>query len=122
MTCVGFLIGMTWGIEGVAASFSITMALSVLFMGIKALRIAEIPCLDVVRSLIPAISASSIASGGLYMLFWRYPIADVWLSLFVQGVAFGCIYFVVVAAQPYGRRQLTAARFLIRRRDMLGPI
>jgi O-antigen/teichoic acid export membrane protein len=104
ITIIGFLIGIHWGINGIAASFSITY--SVLFLLCLALACSKSPVsfYDIIQTLaVPTISSLLAAFGAV--LVGRFVLeSNAVIRLAIYGLAFAVCYFACVMATFTGRQ------------------
>lgn len=114
----GFAIGLLWGPEGVAASFSITFTATFCAFIAMACRNSPVSVLDLWRSLRLTFLAAVLAAGAL-LLFKRFAPIDgvpVFARICVTASVFGLCYLLFVCATPRGRDELRRAMNL--RREM----
>lgn len=100
----GFLIGIHWGINGVAASFSVTWsAMFVLFI-YWATRKSPVRFYDVIQTLAVPVVSSLLAALGAALIGRFISESNVVIRLAVYSLAFAVCYFGCVMATSTGRQ------------------
>lgn len=99
----GFLIGVHWGINGVAASVSITWSAMFIISLYWSTRNAPVSFFDIIKALIlPAVS--SIIAALASALVGRFVLEfNIFIRFAVSGMVFVVCYFVSIVATPAGR-------------------
>ena len=121
VTVIGFLIGVNWGINGVAASFSITRSAMFVLYIYWATRESPVRFYDIIHALaVPVFSsllaALAAASIGRFILE-----SNIILRLAICSLAFALCYFACVMATPTGRqlvRSMISVISILRKKPM----
>jgi PST family polysaccharide transporter len=98
----GFIIGLKWGVAGVAASFSVTFTLCFVLFALDACRHSPIRLRDFALALAPPLCASAVATlvTGVIGLHLNLPAAG---RLALDAGIFSAVYAAVSIAFPSGR-------------------
>jgi O-antigen/teichoic acid export membrane protein len=104
----GFLIGVTWGINGVAVSYSITKTLMTVLVFYWATRKSPVRFNDIIRTL-PIPSAGSLIAGlGVFLLGRFISETNIFLQFIVCSIAFFVFYISFVMATSTGRQLVSS--------------
>ena len=98
----GFAVGLIWGAEGVAASFSITFGLCFVLYALDACRHSPVRFTDLVGAVIPPLGASAAAALVIFTCRFLTP-TQVHAQLAVDAGAYIVAYTVACLLLPSGR-------------------
>ena len=101
---IGFLIGVNWGINGVAISFSITWTTIFIVSIIWACRKSPIEFYDFCKALIVPVFSSLLSAAGAGFSLIIVLESNIIVRLAVTILVFVFCYFICVIATPAGRR------------------
>jgi PST family polysaccharide transporter len=113
ITVIGFICGVNWGVNGVAASFSITYSVMFALYIYWATRGTPISFYDILQALkVPVLG--SLPAGLTAAMIGRFLLeSNIIIRFVVCSVVFGVCYFICVIATSKGRQLL---------RSMIGVI
>jgi len=104
ITVIGFLIGVNWGINGVAISFSITWTSIFIISIIWACYKSPIEFYDICKALIVPVFSSLLSAAGAGFSRIIVLESNIIVRLAVSTLVFVFCYFICVIATPAGRR------------------
>jgi PST family polysaccharide transporter len=104
----GFAVGLIWGAEGVAASFSVTFTIALAVFVRMACKGSPVSSGDIVRAISRGFLAASVASAAVLALKWSVDLGEVHLlaRLLLSGMVFSVVYLGVFCGVPGGVRQV----------------
>jgi PST family polysaccharide transporter len=107
----GFAVGLLWGAEGVAASFSCTFTVAMIVFVMMAAKGSPVSAADIFRAIARAFFAAFIACAGVFALRALVDFAGVHLvlRLAIFGAAYSILYVAAFCAMPGGVQQIRAA-------------
>lgn len=108
VTVVGFLIGVRWGIGGVAAAFSMTWCLMMLLFMAMACRRSPVSFTQLAFAVLPSLAASVLSAAGCLALVPQLAPADAPLAwrLVMSALVFGTLLLALTLVAAPGREQL----------------
>lgn len=108
VTVTGFLVGVNWGINGVAASFSATWCVLFILFLVWACRESPVRFYDIIQALaVPVISSLLATLSTIVISSFEFE-SNVVVRLAVNGLAFTGCYFGCVMATSKGRQLVLA--------------
>lgn len=116
----GFAVGLLWGTEGVAASFSVTFSFTLLAFIRSACKDSPVSTLDLWRAFWRTFLAAVAAAGVVLALKAFTPTGDLPLvpQILLNACVYGAAFLLAMLATPGGARELRLALEL--RRDAKG--
>lgn len=107
LTVIGFVIGLSWGVLGVAVAFSVVRVGSFLPILIYVCTHSQLNFFNVLRVLLRPGFASVVAAGGLWTIASLLPLTEnIVFRLMADAVIFGGMYLSLWVALPGGMRIL----------------
>lgn len=103
---IGFIIGIHWGINGVAVSFSITYSILIVLGLLVACRKSPVRFYDVVVSLAVPVLSSLLAALVAALVRSFILELNIFVRLVICALVFAVSYFICVMATPAGRRNI----------------
>lgn len=107
----GFVVGLHWGAAGVAASFSVTFALSFALFMVDACRHSPVQLRGFLAVLLTPLGVSVAAAAAVAAIsaFWHLPVA---LMLIIDASCFALVFIGLSLLFPGGRRMWKAVGML----------
>lgn len=121
ITLVGFLIGVNWGIDGVAAALSITWCIPFLWYLWWACRDSPVSFGSVLRVLALPVGASTFAGASTMLVLMVVEDSSLIMRLAVGVTVFSGIYAACVFSSAAGRENLAMMPLLLKRRGKKAP-
>ena len=100
---VSFIVGVHWGIVGVAAAFSVGWSLLFVLFVAMACHRSPVPFGNLVKTLLPSMFAACTAAAACLMLLYESLSESILLSLTINGALFSVVYLAISCAMPSGR-------------------
>ncbi|MGP1309915.1 MAG: lipopolysaccharide biosynthesis protein, partial [Phycisphaerales bacterium] len=106
----GFAVGLLWGAEGVAASFSCTFTVALIAFVMMAAKGSPVSSADILRAVARAFFAAFVASAGVFAMraLLDFSAVHLILRLAIFGAAYSILYLAVFCGLPGGVQQIRA--------------
>jgi PST family polysaccharide transporter len=104
----GFAVGLIWGAEGVAASFSFTFTIALFVFIRMASKGSPVSSADIFRAIGRGFFAAAVASAGVFIMRAMIDFSNVnlILRLMIFGAAFSMLYLATFCSMPGGIQQI----------------
>ncbi len=100
--CASFVVGLSWGVKGVATSYIVATYLLVIPRMYYSFRNTSVSLSLFVGAVYRPVAASLITGFGIFFILQKIVIANAFLSLLVGVILSTMVYFVVFALLPNG--------------------
>jgi PST family polysaccharide transporter len=113
VTVIGFMYGVNWGVNGVAASFSITYSVMFVLYIYLATHKSPVSFYDIIQALVVPVCSALLAAlaaslAGRFLLE-----SNIFVRFVVCSIVFAVCYFTCVIATSTGRQLLRSLRSVI---------